>query len=126
MEKNLLENEKVSIIIPVYKVEAYIRECLDSVIRQTYKNLEIILVDDGSPDQCGQICDEYAQEDSRIQVIHKENAGVSAARNTGIDAATGTYMIFADSDDVLHEQMVELYLRYVDGSSLFYVITYRI
>ena len=102
MEKNLLENEKVSIIIPVYKVEAYIRECLDSVIRQTYKNLEIILVDDGSPDQCGQICDEYAQEDSRIQVIHKENAGVSAARNTGIDAATGTYMIFADSDDVLH------------------------
>ena len=103
MEKNLLENEKVSIIIPVYKVEAYIRECLDSVIRQTYKNLEIILVDDGSPDQCGQICDEYAQEDSRIQVIHKENAGVSAARNTGIDAATGTYMIFADSDDVLHE-----------------------
>lgn len=118
MEKNLLENEKVSIIIPVYKVEAYIRECLDSVIRQTYKNLEIILVDDGSPDQCGQICDEYAQEDSRIQVIHKENAGVSSARNTGIDAATGTYMIFADSDDVLHEQMVELYLRYVDGQQL--------
>lgn len=118
MEKNLLENEKVSVIIPVYKVEAYIRECLDSVIHQTYKNLEIILVDDGSPDQCGQICDEYAQEDPRIQVIHKENAGVSAARNTGIDAATGTYMIFADSDDVLHEQMVETYLRYVDGQQL--------
>lgn len=118
MEKSLLENEKVSVIIPVYKVEAYIRECLDSVIHQTYKNLEIILIDDGSPDQCGQICDEYAGRDSRIQVIHKENAGVSVARNTGIDMATGTYIIFADSDDVLHEQMVETYLRYIDGKQL--------
>jgi glycosyltransferase involved in cell wall biosynthesis len=118
LEKNLLEKEKVSVIIPVYKVEAYIRECLDSVIQQTYKNLEIILVDDGSPDQCGRICDEYARRDARIQVIHKENAGVSAARNTGIDVATGTYLIFADSDDVLHEQMVETYMQYVDEKHL--------
>ena len=93
MEKNLLENEKVSIIIPVYKVEAYIRDCLDSVCAQTHKNLEIILIDDGSPDQSGQICDEYAGRDERIQVIHMENAGVSAARNTGIDLATGTCLI---------------------------------
>ena len=81
----------ISIIIPVYKVEAYLKECLDSVINQTYKDLEIILVDDGSPDNSGKMCDEYAQKDSRIKVIHKENGGLSSARNAGLDIATGEY-----------------------------------
>ena len=83
---------KVSIIIPVYKVEEYLPKCLDSIVRQTYTNLELILVDDGSPDKCGEICDKYAKEDSRIKVIHKENAGVARARNDGIEIATGDYI----------------------------------
>ena len=91
---------KVSVIIPVYNVEKYLQKCLDSVINQTYKNLEIICVDDGSPDNSGGILDAYAQNDSRIIVIHQENAGVSAARNRGLDAATGEYIAFVDSDDV--------------------------
>lgn len=89
----------VSFIIPVYNVEKYIYKCLDSVINQTLKNIEIIIVDDGSPDNCPQICDEYASKDSRIKVIHKENGGVSRARNTGIEAASGKYLYFVDSDD---------------------------
>lgn len=92
-------NEKISIIIPVYQVEAYLPKCLNSVIRQTYKNLEIILIDDGSKDRCGRICDEYAKRDSRIRVIHKENAGVANARNDGIKYATGDFISFIDSDD---------------------------
>ena len=92
-------NEKISIIIPVYQVEAYLPKCLNSVIRQTYKNLEIILIDDGSKDRCGRICDEYAKRDSRIRVIHKENAGVVNARNDGIKYATGDFISFIDSDD---------------------------
>lgn len=90
---------KISIIIPVYKVEPYLRQCLDSVVNQTYKNLEIILVDDGSPDNCGAICDEYAKKDERIRVIHKRNEGLPAARNEGIRAATGEWLAFVDSDD---------------------------
>ena len=85
-------NDLVSVIIPVYKVEPYLRECLDSVINQTYRNLEIILVDDGSPDGCPKICDEYAERDFRVKVIHKENGGLSDARNKGIDIATGEYI----------------------------------
>lgn len=100
-------NDLVSVIIPVYKVEPYLRECLDSVINQTYRNLEIILVDDGSPDECPKICDEYAERDSRVKVIHKENGGLSDARNKGIDIATGEYITFVDSDDVIHEIYVE-------------------
>lgn len=100
-------NEKISIIIPVYKVEAYLSECLDSVIKQTYQNLEIILVDDGSPDKCGEICDQYAQRDSRIRVLHKENAGVARARNDGIEIATGEYISFIDSDDWIAENTYE-------------------
>ena len=92
-------NEKISIIIPVYQVEAYLPKCLNSVIRQTYKNLEIILIDDGSKDRCGRICDEYAKRDSRIRVIHKENAEVANARNDGIKYATGDFISFIDSDD---------------------------
>ncbi len=97
----------ISIIIPVYNVEKYIRKCLDSVICQTYKNLEIIVVDDGSPDNCGKICDEYAEKDQRIKVIHKENGGLSSARNVGIDAACGRYLCFLDSDDYIIETYVE-------------------
>ncbi|MBO4894986.1 MAG: glycosyltransferase [Clostridia bacterium] len=97
----------ISVIIPVYKVEPYLRRCVDSVIAQTYKNLEIILVDDGSPDNCGRICDEYALKDSRIKVIHQENRGQSAARNIGLDNATGDYIGFVDSDDYIEPNMYE-------------------
>ncbi len=90
---------KISVIIPVYNVEKYIHECIDSVLNQTYKNIEVILVDDGSPDNCGAICDEYAQKDKRIRVIHKENGGLSDARNAGIKIASGQYTVFLDSDD---------------------------
>lgn len=99
--------EKVSIILPIYNVEEYIAECLDSIINQTYRNLEIILVDDGSPDGSGKICDEYQQKDDRIVVVHKKNEGVSAARNTGLELATGEYITFADPDDWLESDMIE-------------------
>ena len=84
--------KKVSVIIPVYNVEKYLKECIQSVLRQTYKNLEIILVDDGSKDNSGKICDEYAKKDERIKVIHKKNGGLSDARNVGIDICTGEYI----------------------------------
>lgn len=90
---------KISIVIPVYKVERYIKKCIDSVLCQSYKNFELILVDDGSPDSSPQICDEYAQSDSRIKVIHKTNGGLSDARNAGIEIASGDYIVFLDSDD---------------------------
>lgn len=89
----------ISVIIPVYNVEPYIRQCLDSIINQTYRNLEIIIVDDGSPDNCGIICDEYAEKDERIMVFHKQNGGVNSARNLGIQNATGEWIAFVDSDD---------------------------
>lgn len=91
----------ISIIIPIYNVEKYLRRCLDSVITQTYTNLEIILIDDGSPDTCPQICDEYAAKDNRIIVIHKVNGGLSDARNVGTNRATGEYIFYLDSDDQL-------------------------
>ena len=100
----------VSIVIPVYNVEEYLRECVDSVLNQTYSDIEVILVDDGSTDQSGNICDEYAEMDSRIKVIHKKNGGVSAARNTGIDKAVGEYLLFVDSDDAIHSELVEAYM----------------
>lgn len=92
-------NQKLSVIIPIYNVEPYLRQCLDSVVNQTYRNLEIILIDDGSPDHCGAICDEYAAIDDRITVIHKSNGGLCAARNDGIRRATGEWLTFVDSDD---------------------------
>ncbi len=101
---------KISVIIPVYRVEPYLRQCLDSVINQTYRNLEIILVDDGSPDKCGEICDEYARRDERIVVIHQENGGLSCARNKALDAATGEYIGFVDSDDWIETDMYEYML----------------
>ena len=97
----------ISVIVPVYNVENYLRACVDSIIAQTYDNLEIILVDDGSPDNCPAICDEYAEKDSRIKVIHKENGGVSSARNYGIDASKGLYITFIDSDDTVAENWIE-------------------
>ena len=89
----------ISIVVPIYKVENYLRRCIDSLIHQDYPDIEIILVDDGSPDNCGTICDEYAQKDPRIKVIHQQNGGLSAARNAGIDIAQGDYLMFVDSDD---------------------------
>lgn len=96
----------VSVIIPVYKVEKYLPMCVDSVLNQSYRNLEVILVDDGSPDNCPAICDEYAQKDKRIRVIHQKNAGLSMARNAGLDICTGDYITFVDSDDALHVDFV--------------------
>lgn len=90
---------KFSVIIPIYKVEPYLHKCVDSVLAQTYEDLEIILVDDGSPDSCGKICEEYAEADKRIKVIHKPNGGLSDARNAGLDMAQGEYVLFLDSDD---------------------------
>lgn len=91
--------DKISVIVPIYKVEQYLRQCLDSIVNQTYRNLEIILIDDGSPDRCGEICDEYARQDDRIKVVHKQNGGLSAARNDGLRVATGDWILFVDSDD---------------------------
>lgn len=93
------KNFKVSVIIPVYNVEKYLRQCVDSVLNQTYQNIEVILVDDGSPDHCPEICDDYAQKDIRVKVLHKDNGGLSSARNAGVEMATGEYGIFIDSDD---------------------------
>ncbi|MBQ7160048.1 MAG: glycosyltransferase [Treponema sp.] len=103
----------VSIIVPVYGVEKFLEKLILSLIRQTYENLEIILVDDGSPDNCGAICDKYAEHDSRIKVIHKENAGVSEARNTGMDSATGDFIVFVDGDDWLESDAVDYYVRLI-------------
>lgn len=102
------ESPLVSVIIPVYNVEAYLKRCLDSVVNQTYKNLQIILVDDGSLDNCGVICDQYAAKDNRITVIHQENGGLSAARNTGIELIRGDYTTFVDSDDWIHLNMIKV------------------
>ena len=98
-----MEKDLISIIIPVYNVEKYLKECVDSVRKQTYKNLEIILIDDGSKDNSGKLCDELAKEDNRIKVIHKENGGLSDARNVGIENATGEYIQFIDSDDFVEK-----------------------
>ena len=95
----------ISVIIPVYKTEKYLDKCVSSVVNQTYRNLEIILVDDGSPDRCPEICDEWAKKDSRIRVIHKENGGAADAKNTGLDAATGDYIALVDSDDIIAPEM---------------------
>lgn len=91
----------ISVIVPVYKVEAYLPQCLDSILSQDYDQLEVILIDDGSPDNCGRICDAYAAKDSRIRVIHQKNGGAAAAKNAGLRLATGEYLCFADSDDTL-------------------------
>ncbi len=101
-------NSLISVIVPVYKVENCLRKCVDSILAQTYTNLEIILVDDGSPDKSGQICEEYKKKDKRIKVIHKENGGLSSARNVGLDLARGEYYAFVDSDDYIEKETYEL------------------
>lgn len=102
---------KISIIVPVYNVEKYIKRCLDSLINQTYKNLEIICIDDGSTDQSGEICDKYALKDKRIRVFHKKNSGVSSTKNLGLDVFQGDYVGFVDSDDFVEPTMYEILLR---------------
>lgn len=105
-----MQKPLISIIVPVYKVEMYLRRCLDSIIGQSYSNIEIILVDDGSPDGCPQICDDYAVKDNRIKVIHKKNGGLSDARNAGLNICTGEYISFIDSDDWVSPEFInELY-----------------
>lgn len=98
----------ISIIVPIYKVEKYIHRCVDSILCQAYHNLEIILVDDGSPDNCPAICDEYAKRDKRVVVIHQKNQGLSAARNAGLDKAEGKYIFFVDSDDFIDENVINI------------------
>lgn len=102
-----MENVLVSIVVPIYKTEKYLRRCIDSILKQTYENLEVILVDDGSPDECPQICDEFARIDSRVVVVHKVNQGLGLARNTGIETATGKYICFFDSDDFIEKSAIE-------------------
>ena len=101
----------ISVIVPVYNVEKYLKKCIDSIINQTYRNLEIILVDDGSPDNAGKICDEYALKDHRIRVIHKENGGLSDARNAGIDVANGEFIMFVDGDDYIADIAIEQFYQ---------------
>lgn len=102
-----MNEELVSVIVPIYKVEKYLNNCIESIIKQTYKNMQIILIDDGSPDNCGKICDEYKLKDARIEVIHKKNGGLSDARNCGIDMARGKYIVFIDSDDYIDKYYIE-------------------
>ena len=111
-----MHNPLISIIVPIYNVETYIKKCVDSILSQTYKNLEVILVDDGSPDNCGNICDEYSLNDNRVKTIHKKNGGLSSARNAGLDVAIGEYIGFVDSDDWIESDMYE---------SLYKIITER-
>ena len=111
-------SELISVIVPVYNVEQYLDNCMDSILKQTYKNIEIILVDDGATDNSGIMCDYYAEVDERVKVIHKENGGLSDARNKGISCATGEYIMFVDSDDVICPDLIEyLYNLIVECSS---------
>lgn len=104
-------NDLISVIIPVYKVEEWLDQCVESVVEQTYTNLEIVLVDDGSPDECPKKCDEWANKDSRIKVIHKENGGLSSARNAALEVISGEYISFVDSDDYIHKDMYKIMIE---------------
>ena len=117
---NLDRYPMVTVVVPVYNVEKYLSRCIDSIVNQTYRNLEIILVDDGSPDKCPELCDEWAQKDSRIRVIHKKNQGLGMARNTGIENATGGYICFFDSDDWVDNDLIEkaLYTAETENADL--------
>ena len=113
---------QISVIVPVYKVELYIRRCIDSILAQTFSDYELILVDDGSPDKCGAVCDEYAKQDNRIHVLHQENAGLSVARNTGIDwtfsHSDSKWLTFIDSDDWVHPRYLEALFLAVQKTGL--------
>ena len=104
----------ISVILPCYKVEKYIDKCMDTIVNQTYKNLEIILVDDGSPDNCGKICDEWAKKDARVKVVHKENGGLSSARNAGMEVASGDFITFVDPDDCVDKTMYEKMIKRIE------------
>lgn len=107
-----MKSKKVSIIVPVYKVEKFLERCVESIIKQTYQNIEIILIDDESPDECPKMCDQYEIKDNRIKVIHKKNGGLSDARNAGLDIASGEYIAFVDSDDWIESDFIEtLYMN---------------
>lgn len=114
----MCEEKLLSVIVPVYKVEPYLHRCVDSIRNQTYKNLQIILVDDGSPDNCGKICDEYAELDARIIVVHQKNRGLSGARNTGLRYAKGEYVAFVDSDDWISSDMYQTLVNLVELNDL--------
>ncbi len=111
---------KVSVIVPVYKAEKWLHRCVDSILAQTMKDFELLLIDDGSPDKSGEICDEYAAKDSRIRVFHKENGGVSSARNLGLDNVLGKYIIFIDSDDWVSVNYIQDLYKYKDVDALIY------
>lgn len=113
----------ISVIIPVFKVETFLPRCIESIRNQTYQNIEIILVDDGSPDRCPEICDNYAEKDARVQVIHKKNGGLSDARNAGINVANGEYICFVDSDDYIQPTMVEHLASAVENTGVKLVIS---
>ena len=119
----MINNPRVSVILPVYKVEKYIRSAIDSVLKQSYRNIEIILVDDESPDNCPEICDEYSRKDERIKVIHKQNGGLAEARNSGLNLALGDFIYFLDSDDWIApdalESLVNVVTRYPDVDFVF-------
>lgn len=112
-----MECPLISVIVPVYNVEKYLDRCIESIVNQTYKNLEIILIDDGSPDNCPQMCDDWEKKDSRIIVIHLENGGAGKARNAGLKICTGDYISFVDSDDCIHERFHETLLSYFDDDT---------
>ncbi len=108
----------ISVVVPIYKVESYLRECIDSILAQTLSDIEVLLVDDGSPDNCGAICDEYAEKDERVRVFHKENGGVSMARKTGVDNATADWITFVDADDTLPSTALADLYQERDGSDI--------
>ena len=112
-----MDNPLISVVVPVYNVEKYLDRCVESIVNQTYKNLEIILVDDGSPDNCPAMCDVWAEKDSRIKVIHKENGGLADARNAGLDVFLGDFVTFIDSDDWVDVDIIEKLKEIVDNSS---------
>ena len=114
----MYEKFKISVIVPVYNVEKYVKRCIDSIVNQSYENLEIILIDDGSTDLSHQICDDLAKKDSRIIVVHKENGGLSSARNTGLDIATGDYIYFIDSDDWVALDTFQYAMNLIDKYNL--------
>lgn len=103
----------ISVIVPVYKVEPYLQRCIDSILNQTHREFELILIDDGSPDKCGKICDDYASRDSRIRVIHQTNKGLSEARNSGMKIAKGEFILFCDSDDYVDSEWIQSFLPYI-------------
>ena len=105
---------QISVIVPVYKAEKFLGRCIDSILNQTYRQLEVILDDDGSPDSSGQICERYKNIDYRVKVIHQKNTGVSAARNVGLDIASGDYITFVDSDDYICSNMYEKMMKCID------------